>query len=178
MSTIMNTRSFAAACGTMLMALFVAACGEKAAPADPEVARWEATAARVTITRDTWGIPHVKGPTDPDVVFGAMYAQAEDDFNRIEVNYLNALGRLAEAEGESAIWSDLRMKLFINPDSMQAKYATSPDSLKRLMDAFADGLNYYLHANPQVKPQGAHALRAVDGAQRSARGALVATSSR
>jgi acyl-homoserine-lactone acylase len=153
MSTVMTNRFFAAACGTMLVALFVTGCGEKAAPADPEVARWEATAARVTITRDTWGIPHVKGPTDPDVVFGAMYAQAEDDFNRIEVNYLNALGRLAEAEGEGAIWSDLRMKLFIHPDSMKAKYETSPDSLKRLMDAFADGLNYYLHANPQVKPK-------------------------
>lgn len=148
----MSNRSFAAVGGAVLVALFVTGCGETA-PRDPDVARWEATAARVTITRDTWGIPHVKGPTDADVVFGALYAQAEDDFNRIEVNYLNALGRLAEAEGASAIWSDLRMKLFIDPDSMQAKYATSPDSLKRLMDAFADGLNYYLHANPQVTPK-------------------------
>ena len=122
--------------------------------ADPaEVARWEATAERVTITRDRWGVPHVRGATDADVVFGAMYAQAEDDFNRIEVNYLNAMGRLAEAEGESAVWSDLRMKLFINPDSMQARYAASPDSLRRLMDAFADGLNYFLHTHAEVTPR-------------------------
>jgi acyl-homoserine lactone acylase PvdQ len=138
----------------LLLALplaLVTACDQ--APADPEVARWQATARRVQITRDTWGIPHVKGPTDADVVFGALYAQAEDDFNRIEVNYLNALGRLAEAEGESAIWSDLRMRLFIHPDTLQARYATSPDSLKVLMDAFADGLNYYLHTHPEVTPR-------------------------
>ena len=48
-------------------------------------------------------------------MFGLIYAQAEDDFNRVETNYLNAMGRLAEAEGESAIWRDLRMKLFIDP---------------------------------------------------------------
>ncbi|HMS03834.1 MAG TPA: penicillin acylase family protein, partial [Gemmatimonadaceae bacterium] len=130
------------------------AVGASRTGADPaEVARWEATAERVTITRDRWGVPHVRGATDADVVFGAMYAQAEDDFNRIEVNYLNAMGRLAEAEGESAVWSDLRMKLFINPDSMQARYAASPDSLRRLMDAFADGLNYFLHTHAEVTPR-------------------------
>jgi acyl-homoserine-lactone acylase len=142
-----------------LFTLWAAACGEPASlptrgGADPaEVARWEATAARVTITRDRWGIPHVRGQSDADAVFGALYAQAEDDFHRIEVNYLNAMGRLAEAEGESAVWSDLRMKLFIHPDSMRQQYAASPDSLKRLLDAFADGLNYYLHTHPAVTPR-------------------------
>ena len=48
-----------------------------------------------------------------------MYAQAEDDFNRVETNYLNAMGRLAEAEGESKIYQDLRMKLFIDPDASE-----------------------------------------------------------
>ena len=85
-----------------------------------DTARWQATAARVTITRDDWGIAHVHGTTDADAVFGMIYAQAEDDFNRVETNYLNALGRLAEAEGEAAIWSDLRMKLFIDPDRFGA----------------------------------------------------------
>ena len=107
----------------------------------------------MTITRDNWGIAHVRGKTDADAVFGMIYAQAEDDFNRIEVNYLTSLGRMAEAAGESAIWQDLRMKLFINPDSLRATYARSPDWLKRLMDGWADGLNYYLHTHPEVKPK-------------------------
>ena len=82
-----------------------------------------------------------------------MYAQAEDDFNRVETNYINSMGRLAEAEGESAVWRDLRMKLFINPDSMKAKYAASPEWLKKLMNAYADGLNYYLYKHPDVTPR-------------------------
>ena len=118
-----------------------------------DVARWEATAQRVTIMRDKWGIPHIYGSTDADTVFGMLYAQAEDDFNRIELNYINAMGRLAEVEGEKEIWRDLRMKMYIQPADMQAKYAASPVWLKNLMNAFADGLNYYLHTHPEVKPK-------------------------
>jgi acyl-homoserine lactone acylase PvdQ len=118
-----------------------------------ELARWEKQAQNVTIIRDDWGIAHVHGKTDADAVFGVMYAQAEDDFNRVETNYINAMGQLAEAEGESAVWRDLRMKLFINPDSMKAQYEESPAWLKALMNAFADGLNYYLAKNPQVTPR-------------------------
>src|SRR5215212_5316232 len=118
-----------------------------------ELARWERQAQNVTIIRDDWGIPHIYGKTDADAVFGLMYAQAEDDFNRVETNYLNSMGRLAEAEGEAEVYRDLRMKLFINPDSMKAIYAKSPQWLKALMNSYADGLNYYLYKNPQVKPR-------------------------
>jgi acyl-homoserine-lactone acylase len=121
--------------------------------ADPDVARWEQRAAKVTIVRDDWGIAHIYAKTDADVVFGLMYAQAEDDFNRVETNYINSMGRLAEAEGQSEVYRDLRMKLFIDPDSMKAKYKASPEWLKTLMNAYADGLNFYLYKHPQVKPR-------------------------
>ena len=119
----------------------------------PEVARWEQQARNVTIIRDDWGIAHVYGKTDADAVFGMVYAQAEDDFNRVETNYINAMGRLAEAEGESRIYQDLRMKLFIDPDSLKKQYEASPPWLKTLMNAWADGLNYYLAKHPEVKPR-------------------------
>jgi acyl-homoserine-lactone acylase len=118
-----------------------------------EVARWQQRARNVTIIRDNWGIPHVYGKTDADAVFGFLYAQAEDDFPRIELNYIDASGRRAEVEGEGEIYRDLRMKLFIDPADMRAKYAESPEWLRALMDAFADGLNYYLHTHPAVKPK-------------------------
>ncbi|MGH9521458.1 MAG: penicillin acylase family protein [Terriglobales bacterium] len=121
--------------------------------AKQEVARWQQEAANVTIVRDDWGIAHVYGKTDADAVFGAEYAQAEDDFNRVETNYLNAIGRLAEAEGESEIYRDLREKLFVHPEQLKKDYAASPAWLKKLMDAFADGLNYYLYTHPEVKPR-------------------------
>jgi acyl-homoserine-lactone acylase len=119
----------------------------------PDRTRWERIAERVSIVRDDWGIAHVHGRSDADAVFGMIYAQAEDDFNRVETNYINSMGRLAEAEGESAIWQDLRMKLFIDPDALKAQYAASPAWLRTLMDAWSDGLNYYLATHPTVKPR-------------------------
>ena len=129
------------------------AAGASAQPAKGEMARWEQQARSVTIVRDDWGIAHITGKTDADAVFGLIYAQAEDDFNRVETNFINSQGRLAEAEGEAEIWRDLRMKLFINPDSMKVKYQSSPEFLKKLMVAWADGLNYYLAKHPEVKPR-------------------------
>src|SRR5205823_660510 len=90
---------------------------------------------------------------DADAVFGMIYAQAEDDFNRVETNYMNSIGRAAETEGESAIWRDLRMKMFIDPAAIKQKYDSSPAWLKALMDAWADGLNFYLANHPDVKPK-------------------------
>lgn len=118
-----------------------------------ELNRWERQAKNVSIVRDDWGIAHITGKTDADAIFGMIYAQAEDDFNRVETNYLNAMGRLAEAEGESAIYKDLRMKIFIQPDDLKKKYAESPTWLQKLMNAWADGLNFYLAKNPNVKPR-------------------------
>jgi acyl-homoserine-lactone acylase len=127
--------------------------GPQGGPSVSSVAAWEQRARGVTIIRDTWGIPHVYGKTDADAVFGVIYAQAEDDFNRVETNLINAMGRLAEAEGESAVYRDLRMKLFIDPVEIKAQYEKSPAWLKALMDAWADGLNYYLYTHPTVKPR-------------------------
>ena len=127
--------------------------GAQQATASADLARWKKAAQQVTILRDKWGIPHVFGKTDADAVFGMIYAQAEDDFNRVELNYINAMGRLAEVEGEKEIWRDLRMKMYIQPDAMKAKYAASPAWLQKLMNAFADGLNWYLHTHPEVKPK-------------------------
>src|SRR5450432_2530247 len=136
----------------LLLVASTIACAHEAA-ANPESGRWEQQAANVTIVRDDWGIPHVHGKTDADAVFGMIYAQSEDDFKRVETNYINAMGRLAEAEGESAIYRDLRMKLFMDPDTLNAQYAASPPWLKSLMVAWADGLNFYLYKHPAVKPR-------------------------
>jgi acyl-homoserine-lactone acylase len=135
------------------LGLCAALAGPAAAETSPDLARWRAEAGRVTIARDDWGVAHVRGKSDADAVFGMAYAQAEDDFNRVETNYLTSLGRTAEAEGAGAIWADLRQKLFVDPDDLKAKYAASPAWLKALMDAWADGLNFFLATHPGVKPK-------------------------
>src|SRR5205814_10223180 len=109
------------------------ACSADTAAADRDAASWEKRAQNVAIVRGTWGIAHVYGKTDADAVFGVIYAQAGDDFHRVETNFLNSMGRLAEAEGEKEIYRDLRMKIFIDPEDMRAQYQKSPQWLKALM---------------------------------------------
>jgi len=134
--------------------LTVIVCSASASPAQGnEQQRWADHVKNITITRDDWGVAHVHGKTDADAVFGAIYAQAEDDFNRVETNYINAMGRLAEAEGEKAIWQDLRMKIFIDPEDLKRDFDKSPAAMQKLMVAWADGLNFYLSKHRDVHPR-------------------------
>ena len=138
----------------LLTTLFLGACSPEPAATgsdtDSELARLSARADRVTIIRDDFGVPHIYAKTDADAVFGMLYAQAEDDFPRIERNYIWAIGRLAEVEGEAALFSDLRARLYMSAAEAMAAYESAPDWLKALCDAWADGLNYYLETNPDV----------------------------
>ncbi|WP_339725319.1 acylase [uncultured Paraglaciecola sp.] len=134
----------------ILLILFVSACASP--PPISEIDRLTARAQRVEIIRDDFGVPHIYGKSDADAVFGLLYAQAEDDFKRVERNYIWAIGRLAEVEGKKALYSDLRARLFMTIAQAKLAYENSPESLKALCDAFADGLNYYLATHPEVKP--------------------------
>lgn len=122
-------------------------------PAAADLARQQERSQRVTILRDDFGVPHVYGVSDADTVFGLLYAQAEDDFPRIERNYVWAIGRLAEIEGEEALFSDLRARLFMTREEAETAYASAPPWLQELCLAWADGLNYYLHTHPDVTPR-------------------------
>ena len=118
-----------------------------------ELARWQQQARQVTIVRDTYGVPHIYGKTDADAVFGLLYTQCEDDFDRVETNYLDAIGRQAEVDGEAALYHDLRARLFMDTTRAIAIYQKSPVELKKLLDAFAGGTNYYLTTHPTIKPK-------------------------
>jgi acyl-homoserine-lactone acylase len=118
-----------------------------------EKERWNNHASNTEIIRDDFGVPHIYGKTDADAVFGLLYAQCEDDFNRVEQNYIWATGRLAELEGENAVYSDLRAKLFMTQKEAEINYQNSPKWLKDLCLAFADGINFYLATHPEVKPK-------------------------
>lgn len=134
----------------LLLVIPLYACAQQHSQA--EISRWQQQAQRVTIIRDNWGIPHIYGKSDADAVFGLLYAQCEDDFKRVEMNYIEKLGRMAELKGESAIYDDLMIRLLIDSADAIADYKKSPAWLKKLLDAFADGINYYLYTHTDVKP--------------------------
>ena len=120
---------------------------------DGDLERQRERAQSVTIVRDDFGVPHIYGETDADAVFGLLYAQSEDDFNRVERNYIWAIGRLAEVEGEEALSSDLRARLYMTREEASVAYQSAPEWLRELCVAFADGINYYLHTHPEVEPR-------------------------
>jgi len=117
-----------------------------------EAARLENLAQQVSIIRDNWGIPHVYGKTDADAVFGLLYAQCEDDFKRIEMNYIEKLGRLSEIKGQAVLYNDLEIKLLIDTEEAKADYKKAPLWLKKLLNSYADAINFYLYKHPEVKP--------------------------
>lgn len=139
----------------LLLMIFMVNCSPKETGKKllTEKDRWEQHASNTEIIRDTFGVPHIYGKTDADAVFGLLYAQCEDDFNRVEQNYIWATGRLAEVEGEKAIYSDLRTKLYMTKEEAIENYENSPLWLQKLCLAFADGVNYYLAQHPGVKPK-------------------------
>ena len=117
-----------------------------------EITQWKKQAQAVTIIRDNYGVPHIYGKTDADAVFGLLYAQCEDDFRRVEMNYIEKLGRLSEVNGEKDLYNDLLIHLVIDTADAIKDYTKAPTWLKKLLNAYADGINYYLYKNPQVKP--------------------------
>jgi acyl-homoserine-lactone acylase len=137
-------------CFILLLILPFQLCSQPFSSA--EVSRWKQQAQRVTIIRDNWGIPHIYGKSDADAVFGLLYAQCEDDFKRVEMNYIEKLGRLAEVDGESSLYDDLLIRLIIDSADAVNDYKKSPAWFKKLLDAYADGINYYLYTHPETKP--------------------------
>ena len=140
---------------TLLFVCLTVFLGAQSSPSSftqAEIASWQARAEKVDIIRDNWGIPHIYAKTDADAVFGMLYAQCEDDFKRIERNYIDALGRMALAYGPNYIMNDLRARLFMDDAEAKAYYEAAPKWMQALCDAYADGINYYLHTHPEVKP--------------------------
>ena len=123
---------------------------------DKEIDRWKAQAKKVTIIEDDWGVPHIYGNTDADAVFGLMYVQCEQSFERVELNHLEMMGRLSEVYGKTRLYEDLRMRLIYDTAAAIADYHKSPAWFKKLLDAYADGINFYLYTHREVKPKVLH----------------------
>ena len=117
-----------------------------------EISRWQKQASDVRIILDNYGVPHIYGKTDADAVFGLMYAQCEDDFKRVEMNYIEKLGRMGEIKGKSSLYDDLLIRMIIDAGDAKKDYDKAPGWLKKLCNAFADGINYYLDKHPETKP--------------------------
>ena len=117
-----------------------------------EIIKWKKQAQQIKIIRDSFGIPHIYGKTDADAVFGLLYAQCEDDFKRVELNYIEKLGRLSEINGEKDLYNDLLNRLVIDSVDAIHDYEKAEPWLKKILNAYADGINYFIYKNSTKKP--------------------------
>lgn len=136
----------------LLAFLFVSITAGAQSPTAAEIKRWETQAKQVNIVVDKHGVPHIYGNTDADAVFGLMYKQCEENFERIERNYLEMLGRRAEMEGPTLLYNDLLMRLIADSNDAKKDFLSSPPWLKKLLIAHADGINYFLYKHAEIKP--------------------------
>ena len=137
----------------MVAILFSLSHKQKADAASVQADSPEAIARKVMIYRDVYGVPHVFGRTDAGAVFGFAYAQAEDNFWRIEDSYISAIGRAAEVDGEKALNKDRLNHALGIPRLAREEYSRLDAHTRSLCDAFAAGLNYYLKLHPETKPR-------------------------
>ena len=103
-----------------------------------EISEYQQQANRITIVKDKWGVPHVYTQTDADAVFGMMYVQCEEFFEKVENSLITRLGRQAEVDGESELYQDLWAKTFIDSTKAIQLYKKTPKWLRRLCDAYAE----------------------------------------
>jgi acyl-homoserine-lactone acylase len=127
--------------------------GNAAAQRGPDAAllRQQKRAAAVTIIRDEWGVPHLYGKGDADVVFGLLYAQCEDNYWQLEESMIRLLGRAAELYGEGELSREAAVANWEVVAKAKKGYATAHPLVRRLCEAAADGVNYFLSRNPSVE---------------------------
>ena len=121
---------------------------DAAFPGGGDAAEWETLASSVTILRDTWGVPHIYGPTDASVLFGAAYARAEDRLQEDEAHYLSAIGRGPELLGDSAMSDAIRLRTLRREEVARREYAEAPEEVRALAEAYAAGYNYFIWKHP------------------------------
>src|SRR5689334_13334258 len=108
-------------------------------------------ASTVTIYRDTYGVPHVYGRSDPTTSFGFDYAQAEDNFWTVEDNFISAVGRAFELNGQKTLEEDRLNHALEIPRLAREEYARLDAHMRYLCDGFDAGFNCCLTSHPEVR---------------------------
>lgn len=114
----------------------------------------KAKAYDVRIRRDDWGVPHILGRTDADAAFGLAYAQSEDDFATLQDVVLATRGVLARDKGKGAAPTDYVVALLDVWPTVDRHYAELPTDLRKVMEAYADGVSLYAAKHPEVVKPG------------------------
>ncbi len=108
--------------------------------------------APVEVRRDEFGIPAIKANNTEDLTFATGYVMASDRLAQMYSMSLLAQGRLSEMAGPVALDMDKYMRTLGINQIVQQKYATTDESVKRLLESFSRGVNAYIETHQGKLP--------------------------
>jgi len=104
---------------------------------------------KITIVRDSFGIPHIFAKTDPEVSYGLAWAYCEDQFASLQMVALPAKKAMGRAFGKNAVAADYAFDWFQCREVTEEKWnSLSPEFLK-LIAGYVQGVNDYAAAHPE-----------------------------
>ena len=109
-------------------------------------------ADRVSIRRDTFGVPHITGETEAAVAFGFGYAQAEDHAEEMAKRFLAARGEAARLLGPSYLDSDLAMRRWDNIGEARRAMGSLDRTFREVLEGFAGGYSLYVRQHRDALP--------------------------
>jgi acyl-homoserine-lactone acylase len=110
---------------------------------------------RVTIARDSFGVPHIFAATDPEVAYGLAWANAEDDFKSMQEVILPAKGKMGRVMGKAGAAGDYAFHLFRCREITEERWHTLSPAFLRLLEGYVQGINEYAlqHRNQWLEKQ-------------------------
>ncbi len=111
-----------------------------------------AITAPVTVIRDAHGVPHITAANMEDLLFAQGYVTAQDRLWQMDMTRRYVAGELAEVLGPDYLKSDRYQRTLGMRQVAQRAAAAASDTDRRLLDAYARGVNSYLDSHRQSLP--------------------------
>ena len=106
----------------------------------------------VEIIFDRYGVPHIYAKNEDDLFFAQGYVHAQDRLWQMEFNRRIGSGRLAEIFGDIAIETDRFCRRLGMHRAAAAEAKRLPDHSRRVLEAYARGVNAYIERNSNNLP--------------------------
>jgi acyl-homoserine-lactone acylase len=103
--------------------------------------------ANITIARDSFGVPHIFAPTDPEVAYGIAWAHAEDDFATLQLVVLSGKAKLGTGLGKKGAEADYVINLLRIRKTVDEQWNTLSPDFVALIKGYVQGLNAYAKAH-------------------------------
>ena len=107
---------------------------------------------KVEVYRDSFAIPHIYAKNEEDLYRAIGYLTAQDRLWQMDLLRHVTTGRLSEIFGKKLIKTDMLMRALRIPKKSQKVLDQSDAAVKRMLNAYADGVNQFIFRNYHKLP--------------------------